>query len=681
MDPMLIQSSITSFMIICVIIVFASVFMRSRFFTEVYEDHPVLATQVLLIVFFGILSIFGTLTGLSIYGAVANVRDLGPMAAGLLCGPLVGIGSGIMGGLFRFAQGGPYLWTGMSAPILSGVLGGILFLANKRKFVPVWTAVLYIGLSETLISSYTLILVTKPDQFVSVVTDVAIPMVVFNVIGMFIFATVVHATLKDKKLQKDMQLLELEVESKRNLSTIINTIAYPVYVLDRDHRFTVVNDSLCRFIGRPRDEILTRTPRDFFGEDDSAFNWDMPEDVFRHKASREDEVTITKPDGQKCTLISTSTLYTDTTGQEFMVGVIRDITERKKMQVALAENEAWYRILFEHTGAATIIIRENGTIDQVNSEFAQLTGYSKAEIEGRMSWKHFAHPDDLELVRKYHRERLIDPGSVPTYYTVRMQNRSGAIKTLHAVVAVIPGTKISIASYVDVSEQKKTEEALTLVNRKLNLLSSITRHDIINQLMILGGFLALLKTKTDDLVLLDYINRSDRTRRNIERQIIFTRDYQDMGVKAPAWQNVRNLVIEAKGALSMGNVSVEVEQPDLEVFADPLFEKVFYNLIDNSLKYGGERMRAIRISSKETDNGLTITYEDDGVGIAGEYRARLFERGFGKNTGFGLFLSREILSITGILIEETGTPGSGARFSIRVPRGMYRFGSQSAPPA
>ena len=133
------------------------------------------------------------------------------------------------------------------------------------------------------------------------------------------------------------------MESKRNLATIINTIAYPVYVLDRAHRFTVVNDSLCGFIGRPRDEILTRTPRDFFGEEDSAFHRDMTEDVFRQKVSREDEVTITKPGGQHCTIISTSTFYTDASGQEFMVGVIQDITEKKKMQVTLAENEAWYR--------------------------------------------------------------------------------------------------------------------------------------------------------------------------------------------------------------------------------------------------------------------------------------------------------------------------------------------------
>jgi PAS domain S-box-containing protein len=504
-------------------------------------------------------------------------------------------------------------------------------------------------------------------------------MVIFNVIGMFIFATVVHTTLKDKKIQREMQLLELEAESRRNLATIINTIAYPVYVLDRDHRFTVVNDSLCRFIGRSRDEILDRTPRDFFGEEDSAFHRDMTDDVFRRLTRREDEVTITKPDGQKCTLISTSSVYTDASGEVFMVGVIQDITERKKMQVALAENEAWYRTLYEHTGAASIIIGEDGTIEQTNSEFEQLTGFSRNEIEGRMSWKMMAHPDDVGLVIKYHHARRVDAALVPTCYLVRLRDRKGVIKTLHAVVAMIPGTKKSIASYIDISEQKKTEEALTLVNKKLNLLSSITRHDIINQLMILKGFQVLLKMKTDNPDILDYIDRSGKATRNIERQIIFTRDYQDMGVKAPVWQNVKNSVIGAKGALSMGNVTIDVEQPDLEVFADPLFEKVFYNLLDNSLTYGGEGLKAIRVTSQEAGDGLVITYEDDGRGIAEKDKTHLFERGYGKHSGFGLFLSREILSITEISIRETGTPGSGARFTIRVPRDMYRYSNRSAP--
>jgi PAS domain S-box-containing protein len=469
-------------------------------------------------------------------------------------------------------------------------------------------------------------------------------------------------------------LLELEVESKRNLNTIVNTISYPVYVLDRNHHFILVNDSLCRFLGYTREEILGKTHRDFYHGYDAERHWEMTERAFKTFESREEEVTINKPDGKDSTIISTSSMYTDASGQEFMVGVIHDITERKKMQVALAESEEWYRILFEHTGAATIIIDNDGRIDQANSEFEELIGYPRSEIEGKMSWKEIAHPDDLELVKKYHQLRRSDPSQVPTFYTVRIRNRNGSIKTLHAVVAIIPGTKKSIASYIDITEQKKFEEALTQANKKLNLLSSITRHDIVNQLLILKGFLTLLKTKNENPLLDGYLSRINKATENIEHQIIFTRDYQDMGVKAPVWQNVKGCIISAKGALTPGTVTVDLDRPDIEVYADPLFEKVFYNLIDNSLKYGGDGLHRINIRSGETGAGLTLTYEDDGGGINEEDRAHLFERGFGKHSGFGLFLSREILSITGITISETGTPGNGVRFTIQVPKGMYRFG-------
>lgn len=294
-----------------------------------------------------------------------------------------------------------------------------MYRYGNRELVTPRMAIAVTFVAESLISAFAIlarILAGEAaEKWMTVAVNVALPMILMTTLAVGVFCIILWNEKRERQTRSEKTQLELEVESKRNLATVINTIPYPVYVLDRDHRFTVVNNSLCRFIGRPRDEILSRTPRDFFGEEDAAFHWMMTEDVFRRSAGREDEVTITKPDGQQCRLISTSALYTDASGQVFMVGVIQDITERRKMQEALAESEAWYRTLFGHTGAATIIIEEDGIIGQVNSEFIQLTGYSQEEIEGKMSWKHLAHPDDLEMVRKYHRERLVDGASVPTY--------------------------------------------------------------------------------------------------------------------------------------------------------------------------------------------------------------------------------------------------------------------------
>ena len=75
-----------------------------------------------------------------------------------------------------------------------------------------------------------------------------------------------------------------------------------------------------------------------------------------------------------------------------------------------------------------------------------------------------------------------------------------------------------------------------------------------------------------------------------------------------------------------------------------------------------------------------IVYEDDGIGISDKIRPVLFERGKGKNTGYGMFLIREILTITGFTISETGEPGKGVRFEIVVPEGSFRMTDKKAQP-
>jgi len=110
---------------------------------------------------------------------------------------------------------------------------------------------------------------------------------------------------------------------------------------------------------------------------------------------------------------------------------------------------------------------------------------------------------------------------------------------------------------------------------------------------------------------------------------------------------------------------------DAELFADPLVLKVFYNLIENAVRYGGT-ITTIEFSLQENGHDHLIICEDDGDGIPKVEKKQIFERGFGKNTGFGLFLSQDILSITDLSIRECGIFGEGARFEILIPSGKFR---------
>jgi PAS domain S-box-containing protein len=224
----------------------------------------------------------------------------------------------------------------------------------------------------------------------------------------------------------------------------------------------------------------------------------------------------------------------------------------------------------------------------------------------------------------------------------------------------------------DVTERKKIEMALSEANRKLNLLSTITRHDLLNQLMVFRSYFGLSKKYVQDPAHAELVKNEEAVLKILERQIIFTRDYQDLGMKKPAWQNIADLVEKAASSLPIKRISIDAGRRDLDLFADPLLERVFYNLIDNALRYGGDSMTWIRISSEERDGELIVSCEDNGVGIPDEEKEQIFDHGFGKHTGLGLFLIREILGITGLTIRETGVFGKGARFEMSIPSGAYR---------
>jgi signal transduction histidine kinase len=224
----------------------------------------------------------------------------------------------------------------------------------------------------------------------------------------------------------------------------------------------------------------------------------------------------------------------------------------------------------------------------------------------------------------------------------------------------------------DITEQKQGEEAIQLANKKLTLLSGVTRHDILNKISALLLYQELMMNMVSDPVILSYVQKQVDTARLIQDQIAITKDYENIGVKSPQWQDVRQVIRMAMSGLDTGDISLDCDEGGLAIFADPLLERVFYNLFDNALRHGKTTSR-ISVRFYERPEGLILRIRDNGIGIAPDRKERIFEKGFGENTGLGLFLVREILSITGISIAENGEPGNGAQFDLLVPRDKYRL--------
>ena len=242
---------------------------------------------------------------------------------------------------------------------------------------------------------------------------------------------------------------------------------------------------------------------------------------------------------------------------------------------------------------------------------------------------------------------------------------------MHSHQIIVRGELYRITTLWDITERKRIDEALQQANSKLAMLNNITRHDILNQLMGLRTYLELSKDDVTDPVFLGYIQKEEEAAETIQWQIEFARDFQDIGTMAPKWQDLSDIIDSATEQLKPSGSKINVAVKGVEIFADPLIENVFYTLMENSLRHG-VHVTHMDYSVRETTDDLIVIYCDDGVGIAKEDKKNLFLKGFGKRTGLGLFLSKEILSITGITISETGEPGKGVRFEIAVPKGMWR---------
>jgi len=189
--------------LMCVIIVTAYLLTRSRIFPEVLDGHPGIKTQIILILLFGALSVYGTISGIDFLGSVVNVRDLGPMLAGLLAGPWVGIGAGLIGAAYRFSMGGLTVYSCSVTAVFAGLFGGLIWLYCKRKFAGWKIAVLFAILMEVFHMLLTLAIARPFDQALAVVGRVYIPMIVANAIGMYVFCIMVENVKKERELQAE----------------------------------------------------------------------------------------------------------------------------------------------------------------------------------------------------------------------------------------------------------------------------------------------------------------------------------------------------------------------------------------------------------------------------------------------------------------------------------------------
>lgn len=349
-----------------------------------------------------------------------------------------------------------------------------------------------------------------------------------------------------------------------------------------------------------------------------------------------------------------------------------DTTEERAKDDALEAIETRYRAVFDNAGDAIFIHHPDGRFIDVNAVACASLGYSRDELLG-MRVQEINDTRDAELVAP-RVEELLRTGS--GFFEVLHVRKDGTRIPVEVNVRVVDheGAPTFMTIARDVSERKATLEALQRASDKLKLLDAITRHDIVNQLVVLSGYLDMTSKSEANSKLKGYVDRAREAAEAIGDHLEFAKDYQRAGRAAPEWLWLDIVIDSAVTTLDVTDIGVEKEVGGLEVLADPMLEKVFINLIDNARRHG-EKVTRVRVSYETRDSDLVIVVEDDGAGIPPEEKELIFERGHGRNTGLGLFLIREVLGITGFKIAEKGVLGEGARFEITIPPGSFRFRS------
>jgi PAS domain S-box-containing protein len=458
-----------------------------------------------------------------------------------------------------------------------------------------------------------------------------------------------------------------------------------ILILNRDTGEIIdANPFIETLVGYSREELLGKHLWNVGFFKDQAASKIAFKELQTKEYIRYEDLPLESKDGRKVEVEFVSNVYTIDQTSVIQCN-IRDITDRKKMEGALQESESFNRGLVENLPEYIVVYGQDGKIIYVNPASVRAFGYTAEMLVGTPVFTYVAE-EYRDKVTSYLSARVEGNEVLP--YEIEILTQDGRRRSV-----IVRGTQIqhhnssvNLLFLIDITERKMLEDrvklqagelakdlqTINIANKKLNLLTGVTRHDINNQLMVLQGYLDVLKKELPDPTSNKYLQGAATSAQRISTMIQFTKEYENIGVNAPVWHDCRALVETAKKQAPLGNVTINNALPaGAEVFADPLIVKVFYNLIDNAVRYG-EKITTIRFSVQESGDNHLIICEDDGNGIPADEKERIFERGFGKNTGLGLFFTREILDITGITIHETGEPGKGARFEMTLPLGSYR---------
>ncbi len=462
---------------------------------------------------------------------------------------------------------------------------------------------------------------------------------------------------------------EILKSSEATLRAYLENSPVAIFVANPEGKYEYANEAASRLLGYFKEELLNMTVQQVVPKDDSYHSFRF--NKLKEKGYFAEEMRLKKKDDS---IIEVS-LHSAKLPDGKLVAFCENISERKEAQKSLLESEANYRSLINGMDESVWVIDFNENFVDVNNAAVKVLDYSKEELLSlgiKGIDKYLSHERAVAILK---RVVTIGPQVFETVHTAK--NGTQIPVEISSSLITYQGKQAILSIARNITERKKTEKRLKedsdkieVMNEKLRVVGSLTRHDVGNKLMAAKANLFLLKKHIgDNPELAPYLNGIDAALVSSDALFEFSRLYEQIGAEKPAIVNVGDCFDVAVTLLpSLSEIKIVNDSHGLRVVADSMLRQFFYNLLDNSLKHG-KKISQIKIHYAKAKDHMKIFYEDDGIGVSVSNKSKIFDFGFstGGGSGFGLPLIKKMIEVYGWTITEEGEAGKGAKFVISIP--------------
>lgn len=467
-------------------------------------------------------------------------------------------------------------------------------------------------------------------------------------------------------------------KSEANYRMLMEQASDGIYSVDKYGIITDANPKACQMLGYTKGDLIGINAKSLTEEkDEQLFNLKQEED----KRSLILERRFKKKSGDVF-IVELSVTILDDGGYQ---GIMRDITERKRMEKIVQDNEKKFRALIETSYDITAILDEQLHVTFISPSILKILGYMPKKLEGRTPFD-LLHPEDQEFTEKFLSQLLVSPKEFKILPEIRIRHFNGHYRYFEVAGnnlmsdATVNGVVINLH---DISERKTTETQLLNANYELDSFVYRVSHDIKAPLRSVMGLISIAKLENKQPEITTYLDMMNKSVLNLDQFIkdltLFSRnsrmelDFNKIDFTKVVDECIENLKF-------MDNVDkVEIRKnikPNIFFYSDlTRINTIIGNLLSNSLKYHKFEPdnSFVSITIMDENNQIVIKVEDNGVGINPEYQAKIFDMFFRASeksygSGLGLYIVKTAVKKLKGTIEVASVPNEGTTFKVVLPR-------------